>query len=441
VGDRLPTVTVLVALCLTAGCSGGISRASAGTAAPAADATPAPTSTATTAIPPGLPTSSPPAGPSSVPASEPSASATSTPPSAPTTSVPAPVDPPPPIDQLRQVRFELVPVAELEWPVGIAWRDGDPAPYVIGQLGEVWRIGEGGQAELVLDLRARTSVVEPAASERGLLGIVFGPDGRMYLDFTDTNGDTMVASWAMSDDGRPVEGSEQTILTATQPGPGHNGGGLAFDRAGNLLIGFGDGGGSNGDDARDMASLMGTIVRVKPRSGAPGYDVPADNPFVGRPDVAPEIYAFGLRNPWRLSVDSPTGDIWLGDVGNSTTEEIDRIPAGQSGLDFGWNLAEGSRPIADQVPPDAVPPVFEWGRDQGVAAVGGFVYRGQALPGLRGAYVFGDLTGQMWFLGADGVAEHNLDPTGIVSFGQDAAGELYIVSIFGDVLALRPAAG
>jgi glucose/arabinose dehydrogenase len=259
----------------------------------------------------------------------------------------------------------------------------------------------------------------------------------MYLDFTDLNGDSVIASWEVAD-GVAVPASERLVLTEHQPGPGHNGGGLVFGPAGDLYIGFGDGGGSNGEDARDHTKLLGKIVRIVPRLDGPGYDVPADNPFVGQEGIRPEIYAWGLRNPWRLSLDVPTGDIWLGDVGNETIEEIDRIPAGRAGMDFGWNRWEGSTQRRADAPADAVPPVFEWGRDKGIAAVGGYVYRGSAMPALRGAYVFGDLTGRMWFLGADGVVEHELDFTGLVSFGQDAAGELYLVSIFGDIVKLMP---
>lgn len=428
----------------SAACSGGVSHASGvddGTAVPPPQVVVQPTAgdTGSTTVPAATvaSTTSPSTAPSSTSASpSPSTTAATS-----TTAVaaPPPVDPLPAVAALEQVRFGFEPVAEFEWPVGMASRPGDPGLYVIGQLGEVWRIVDGQvQPDLVLDLRQSTSVTQAASSERGLLGIAFSPvDGRMVVDYTDTDGNSRIASWVVTD-GRADPASEWQILTADQPGLGHNGGGLAFAPNGDLYIGFGDGGGSNGADARDMTNFMGTIVRVTPRTDGPGYDIPADNPFIGQDGVLPEIYAFGMRNPWRLSYDDPTGDVWFGDVGNDTIEEVDRIPAGESGQDFGWFHLEGTRINRGDPPPGAVPPVFEWGRDKGVAAIGGHVYRGTALPGLRGSYVFGDLTGQMWFHGADGTVEHDTDLAGLVAFGEDTAGELYLLSIYGDVVRLVP---
>lgn len=423
---------------LTSACSGGATRSGAsGTdgAATAGSSTTAPSSTSAPAIT-TAPTTTP--ATTAVPTTAPTTTSVATTTAPTTTSVAAAS--PPSVADLEQVAFAFESVADLEWPVGFASRPGDPGLYVVGQLGQVWRIVDGEvQPDLVLDLRDRTAVEQPAASERGVLGIAFSPvDDRMVIDYTDTDGHSRVASWVVTD-GRADPDSEWQIVTATQPGPGHNGGGLAFDPDGNLYIGFGDGGGSNGTDARDLTNLLGTVIRVTPRTDGPGYDIPADNPFVGQEGVLPEIYAFGLRNPWRLTYDVPTGDIWLGDVGNDEIEEIDRIPAGEKGLDFGWYHLEGTRQHRGDPPADAVPPVFEWGRDKGVAAVGGHVYRGSLIGGLQGAYVFGDLTGRMWFQGADGQVEHDIDLAGLVAFGTDTADELYLVSIYGDVVRMVPA--
>ena len=319
----------------------------------------------------------------------------------------------------------------------MAWRPGDPGLYLIGQPGQVWRMVDGEvQDSLVLDLRDRTSVLGLGSSETGLLGIVFDPrDGRMFLNFTDLDGDTTVSSWVV-EGGVADPGSEREVIVIDQPGPGHNGGGMQFDPEGNLYIGVGDGGASNGADARDLTNPLGSIVRIRPLLDGPGYEIPPGNPFLGNDDVAEEIFAFGMRNPWRLYRDPDTGDLWFSDVGNSTTEEIDLIPAGTSGQDFGWNLFEGSRRIR-RGEIDMTPAVFEYGRDYGVAAIGGVRYRGTDIPGLRGALVFGDLLGRLILLG-DGYQAtlERLDMGTLVSVVDGPDGEIYLLSIFEGVYRL-----
>ncbi|HEY5876689.1 MAG TPA: PQQ-dependent sugar dehydrogenase [Ilumatobacteraceae bacterium] len=352
----------------------------------------------------------------------------------PTTAVPP--DPLPAIAQIEQAAVAIQPVLDLDIPVAIAFRPGDPGPYVIGQAGYVWRIDEAGAATLVLDFSAR---VTPFAdgSERGLLGIAFGPDDRMFLNFTDLSNDTNVVSMAMAGIA-PVPETEWPVLYVEQPGLGHNGGTLAFDRAGNLYVAMGDGGGSNGLDAQDPAKLLGTILRIRPKADGPGYDIPPDNPFVGHPEIRPEKYAYGFRNPWRFSIDDETGDIWLGDVGNESWEEIDRIPAGQAGTNYGWYWYEGSHERRGGAPPDIVPPVWDYSHDVGVAVIGGVVYRGAAIPALRGAYLFGDITGILWAVGVDGVHRLPIDLRGVAAFAEGPDGEIWMASIWGKVARLVP---
>lgn len=391
-------------------------------------------------LPPTDPSVEPPAG-------QTTATAGTTPPTTippttapPTTAAPTtttlPPDPLPPIAQIEQVPVALAPVTELEIPVAITWRPGDPGAYVIGQSGYVWRIDEAGVPEVVLDFTAR---VTPFAegSERGLLGIAFGPDGRMYLDFTDLDNNTNVVSMAMNGI-VPDPATERQVLYVEQPGLGHNGGTLVFDDAGNLYVAMGDGGGSNGLDAQDPGKLLGTILRIRPLADAPGYEIPPDNPFAGHPEIRPEKWVFGFRNPWKFSIDDDTGDLWLGDVGNSSWEEVDRITPELVGANFGWYWFEGTHERRQGAPPDVVPPVWEYSHDTGVAVIGGLVYRGSALPGLRGAYLFGDITGILWALGSDGVHRLPMNFKGVAGFGEDPSGEVWLVSIWGDVAKLVP---
>jgi glucose/arabinose dehydrogenase len=341
------------------------------------------------------------------------------------------------VAQLQAVRAAWQPVAALTEPTGLAWRAGDPALYVAVQTGRVHRILDG-RVDLVLDLSDETTVVEPG-SERGLLGIAFDPrDGRMFLDYTGRDNHTRVASFALVD-GVAARESRRDVLFVEQPGVGHNGGRLVFDGAGRLFIGMGDGGGSNGRDAQDPTKLLGAILRVIPRLDGPGYDIPPDNPFVAGGD-RPEVWVRGLRNPWMFSLDRATGDLWIGDVGNSEREEVDLVPAGQSGLNFGWYYFEGTKQRYSTVPDGMTPPVLDYPRREGVAVMGGYVYRGSALPDLAGAYVFGDLTGPVWALGADGRVRLDLDPVrAMTGWGEDPAGELYAFSLYDGVLRLVPA--
>lgn len=355
-----------------------------------------------------------------------------------TTAAPAPViDPLPGVAQLQTVDIATQQVANLEHPLAMAWNPADGSLYIAGQNGQIWRFDEAGQPQIVYDMADRVTAFADG-SERGLLGIAFSPDGRMFLDFTDLNNDTNVVSMAMSGLS-PDPATEWPVLFVEQPGVGHNGGTVIFDRAGNLYVAMGDGGGSNGRDAQDPSKLLGTILRVHPKADGPGYDIPPDNPFVNDPVIRPEKWIYGFRNPWKFSIDDDTGDLWLGDVGNSDWEEIDRMPAGGQGANYGWYWFEGNHRHHSGAPADIVAPVWEWSHQVGVAAVGGYVYRGSAIPSLRGAYVFGDLTGTVWAVGVDGVEKLPIRMKGLVSFGEDPTGELWMTSLWGAVVRIVPA--
>lgn len=347
-----------------------------------------------------------------------------------------PPDPLPPVAQLGQVRMAVVDVAEFEHPLAFAWRPGDEGTYVADQVGMVHRIDPSGAVEPVVNLRDRVTPFEPG-TERGLLGIAFGPDDRLYLDFTDRQSDTFVISMAMSGNVADPT-SEREVLFIDQPGFGHKGGTLVFDAEGNLYISSGDGAASKGRDAQDPSKLLGAILRIRPNPDAPGYTIPPDNPFVGHPTIRPEKWVYGLRNPWRFSIDDDTGDMWLGDVGDSEREEIDRVPAGGQGANLGWYWFEGTRQRVGGAPADVLPPVWEYTHETGYAVVGGFVYRGSAMPALRGAYVFGDVNGTLWAFGADGV--HTLPATfeTLVAFGEAPDGELWVAEHYGTVARLMP---
>ena len=285
---------------------------------------------------------------------------------------------------LADARIRLVPVAELEQPIAMAVRSGDRALYVAEKTGQVVALTPGSDPRVVLDLTDRVSL----GSEQGLLGLAFSPDGRfLYVDFTDGNGDTNVSEFAFGDDGADPA-SERGVLFVDQPFSNHNGGELVFGPDGYLYVGLGDGG-SAGDpmgNAQSLSTLLGKLLRISPRpsKGEP-YAIPPDNPFVGRDGARPEIWAFGLRNPWRFSFDAATGDLWIGDVGQDAWEEIDVEPAGSDGgSNFGWDRLEGTHPFEGSPPPDAIPPVYEYAHGDGSCAVtGGIRLPRRSDPGSR----------------------------------------------------------
>ncbi len=290
--------------------------------------------------------------------------------------------------------------------------------------------------------------------ERGLLGMAFSPDGRkLYLHYSDNEGDTVVARWDMTSSSVDTS-SRETIFTATQPFANHNGGQLAFGPDGYLYLGLGDGGGAGDPEGngQNPDTPLGKVLRIDP-DGATGelpYAIPADNPFATGGGV-PETWVWGLRNPWRFSFDAETGDLWLPDVGEKSREEITVLARAEGlgrGANLGWPLYEGTEPFKEEgeTKADLVAPLYEYPHTDGsCAVVGGYVYRGSAIPDLVGTYLFGDwCTPEVQGLRvADGavsaVGGLGIDVKSLSSFGEDDNNELWLLSQEGGVYRLLPA--
>jgi glucose/arabinose dehydrogenase len=330
--------------------------------------------------------------------------------------------------------FGLVEVGRFEAPIDTAVLP-DGTVLVAERAGRVLTLGGG---DVVLDVRDRTTT----DGERGLLAIAVHPDGReLFVSMTDRAGDTLVEAHPL--EGRRAVGPARTIYALPQPFANHNGGPILFTPDGLLLLGLGDGGGA-GDPLRagqDLSTPLGAILRLAVDGGAAGR-APEDNPFLDVPGAAPEIAAYGLRNPWRMSLDVPRGELWIADVGQSAREEINRIALDDLlGANFGWALREGGERFLGDEPADHVRPVFDYPHGPGCSVTGGHVYRGAAIPALVGAYVFTDLCdGELRaLLDADGsVVARGLGVRGerIIGFGRDADGELLVLEIGGRVLRL-----
>ncbi len=293
-------------------------------------------------------------------------------------------------------------------------------------------------------------------NEEGLLGLAFHPDytsnGYFYVYYSAANPRRSVVSRFSVDKSNPNmanKDSEFIIMEIPQPYGNHNGGQMVFGPDGYLYIGLGDGG-SGGDptgNGQNSATLLGSILRIDVTgvSQDKRYLIPEDNPFVGVVGAREEIWAYGLRNPWRFSFDRDTGLLWVGDVGQNATEEIDVV---KKGLNYGWNVMEGSSCFSPRSGCDTTglePPIGEYGHSQGCSVTGGYVYRRGDLPSLRGAYVYGDFcSGNIWALRYNGekVTEHRLlvdTNLSITSFGEDLDGNLYILSRNSGVYGLVPA--
>ncbi|MEO5876944.1 MAG: PQQ-dependent sugar dehydrogenase, partial [Streptosporangiaceae bacterium] len=307
---------------------------------------------------------------------DPEPAASTTPAAGPATAAPAPA----------AGKLKLVEVAKADKPVGMALRTGDDTLYVIEQPGRVRAIRDGRLVSApVLDL---TGQVGSEGNEQGLLGLAFSPDGRyVYFDYTGKDGDTRVVEYPVAAGGSIDAGARREVLTQKQPFANHNGGQLAFGPDGFLYIGLGDGG-SGGDpqgNGQNLGTWLGKILRIDPRGGSP-YRVPASNPFVKKAGAKPEIWAYGLRNPWRFTFDSQTGDLWIGDVGQDAYEEVDFQPAGSAGGEnYGWSAREGSHKFKSDKPVGK-DPVFDYKLHEGNACsvIAGPVYHGSLLPGLAG---------------------------------------------------------
>lgn len=342
------------------------------------------------------------------------------------------------------VDLQLTEVASMDSPTAGAVGPGGVL-HLAERAGTVHPLTDDGLGEAVLDLTGETTT----DGERGLLGLAFAADGReLYVSFTDTAGDTVVDAFAV-EDGEIDPEQRRTVLTQAQPFANHNGGDLQIGPDGLLYLGLGDGGGG-GDprkNGQDTSTLLGALLRIDPQRGAP-YAVPDDNPFVGDDAAADEIYAYGLRNPWRFSFDTETDELWIADVGQDQREEVNVQPLGEAaGANYGWNLMEGTVEFAGPEPHDHVPPVYEYetGGPIGCSVTGGYVHRGEAIPELWGAYLFSDYCGGglRAIVVEDGevVDEGELSVSGdaVVSFAQDAAGELYLLDFGGAVHRLDPA--
>jgi glucose/arabinose dehydrogenase len=347
----------------------------------------------------------------------------------------------------RAGRVRLVQVASLQQPVAMAVRPGERILYVAEQTGRVRAIRNGRlEPDPVLDVSSQVM----AGGEQGLLGLAFSPDGRfLYVDFTDRNGDTHVTEFTMR--GRRADpASRRLVLRVDQPFANHNGGQLAFGPDRLLYVALGDGG-SQGDpngNGQSLGTLLGKILRIdpRPRNRHP-YSIPAGNPFVGHPGARPEIWDYGLRNPWRFSFDSATGDLWIGDVGQDNWEEVNHESARTGGRNYGWNRREGTHRFAGDRPVGAVDPLIEYGHQHGACAViGGPIYRGRDVPGLRGAYLYGDYCAgwvRAALLDRSRVAEQRdlgLNVPQLSSLGVGPDGELYVLSLNGPVFRLADAA-
>jgi glucose/arabinose dehydrogenase len=293
--------------------------------------------------------------------------------------------------------------------------------------------------------------------ERGLLGLAFSSDGRdLYVNLTaEPDGRTLVLQYTLGDRTTVDLDSRRQLLEVEQPAANHNGGHLALGPDGYLYVGLGDGGGAGDPDGngQDPSTLLGSILRIDPQGATDEepYAVPAGNPFADGADGAPEVWLYGVRNPWRFSFDSVTGDLWVADVGQGEWEEITRLPANGGfeagrGANLGWDRMEGTHEFEGPNPAGAVLPLHEYSHDDGSCSItGGFQYRGTAMAELRGSYLFADYcTPGVRAIQLDVntvIAERTWDVVGqgVVSFGEDQDGELFVLLESGPVLKLVPA--
>jgi glucose/arabinose dehydrogenase len=351
--------------------------------------------------------------------------------------------------------IEVVPIASgFNKPTHItSANDGSGRLFVVEQSGYI-RVLDRSPAQrhrifLTVKNRVNTGI------EKGLLSIAFHPDFRnnlrLFINYTtgeNNNLFTQISEFKTTPDrsiAKPL--SERSVMRFAQPYANHNGGQLAFGLDGYLYIGNGDGGSGNdpNNNAQRLDTLLGKMLRINVNAADAGkrYSVPADNPFVGTPGALPEIYAYGLRNPWRFSFDRSTGLLYAGDVGQNTREEINVI---RKGRNYGWRIMEGTI-CTPGVNPNCTPvgdaPIIDYDRDAGVSVTGGFVYRGNSFPALQGVYLYADFgSGKIWGLRYDGtqLTSHRLlldNGLSITSFGEDENRELYLTSYDGRVHQVR----
>lgn len=341
----------------------------------------------------------------------------------------------PAADQVQFAPF----VGDLAGPVDLAWRAGDSALYVVQQGGTIVPVRDGVVGAPVLDISSAIT----SGGEQGLLGLAFHPTEPLaYVNYTNEDGDTVIAEYTIGGDGVFQPASARELLTIDQPYANHNGGNVEFGPDGYLYIGMGDGGSANDPERRalNVSVLLGKILRIDPApDGDQPYTIPPDNPFVGVDGARAEIWSVGVRNPWRFTFDSATGDLWIGDVGQDEWEEVDvarAVDGGGRGLNFGWSAFEGTHRFNDDQAADGVTmPIFEYAHgNAGCSVSGGAVYHGSEVPSLAGWYVFsdycsgivtalqqtnGELTGQVELGTVSGVSA--------ICSGPD--GQLYVLSL------------
>jgi glucose/arabinose dehydrogenase len=354
--------------------------------------------------------------------------------------------------QLKSVNIETAFTAlTFKRPVDLQFpHDGSNRLFVVEQEGRIYAFINDNQVEsrsLFLDLTDR---VNDWGNEEGLLGLAFDPkfpnNSYFYVNYTATDPRRTIVSRFTAYENRASAdpNSERIIIEIEQPYSNHNGGQIMFGPDGYLYIAMGDGGaaGDPHGNGQDLTSLLGKILRINV-STVP-YLIPENNPFAGNTDgYREEIFAYGLRNPWRFSFDLPTGKLWTGDVGQNTIEEIDII---QSGGNYGWNIMEGSQcfqPAQNCNQSNLIKPVHEYNHSEGLSITGGFVYRGERVPELFGAYIYADyISGKIWALFPDGTSYKNAlllqTQLNISSFGTDADNELYLCAFDGKIYTIKP---
>jgi glucose/arabinose dehydrogenase len=355
----------------------------------------------------------------------------------------------------RAADVGLVRIGSFDNPLYVTAPQGDSRRlFVVNQSGTIDEVLDGRKLDTpFLDISGRVS----CCGERGLLSMAFAPDyassGRFYVDYTDRSGDTRVVEYRRASGVERAAGSSaRLVLLQRQPEENHNGGLVVFGPDRLLYIGLGDGGGANDrhgarGNAQNLGTMLGKILRIDPRaSGRRAYRIPASNPFVHRRGARGEIYAYGLRNPWRFSFDRATGDIAIGDVGQNAFEEIDFARRGKArGANYGWRVFEGNRrSYPGERARNAVKPVITYRTGSGgtCAVTGGYVVRDRGLPSLLGSYVYGDYCAgfvRSARLRAGGAGQKRslaLHVPQLSSFGEDAAGRIYATSLDGPVYRL-----
>ena len=338
--------------------------------------------------------------------------------------------------------------------------------FVVEQMGRIQMIIKKNKSDPLLDIRERVHQPKMPGDERGLLGMALHPDfknnGKFYVNYVNRDDMTIISTFTFKDELLTAD-TEEIILSIKQPYSNHNGGQVAFGPDGYLYIGLGDGGyaGDPKSNGQNTHTLLGTILRLNIDGEFP-YTIPSDNPFYNDNEARPEIYCYGLRNPWRFSFDRETGDLYIGDVGQNSWEEIDFIPFNHAGsANFGWNQMEGSHcypPGETCEQNNLITPIFEYPNNanyiktligweqndaQGCSVTGGYVYRGSSIPELNGKYIFGDYcTGKIWsFQNSFGKAldytQWDIPAIGkdfyLSSFGEDGNGELYLLNHTGEI--------